>query len=77
MINSQSVKNSALAESRGVGRYKRLKGTKEHVVVDTLGISLRGQVADTNVVDSQTASQLLSSVFFCRQTIQRIWADGD
>jgi len=77
VINSQSVKNSALAESRGVGGHKKLKGTKEHMGVGTLGISLRGQVVDTNVVDSQTASQLLSSVFFCRQTIPRIWADGD
>ena len=36
--NNQLVKSSVLAEIRGDDQYKRSKDTKEHVVVDTLGI---------------------------------------
>ena len=47
--NNQLVKSSVLAEIRGDDQYKRSKDTKEHVVVDTLSISLRGQVTGTLV----------------------------
>ena len=41
IIDSQSVRTTALAESRGVDGYKKIKGHKRHVVVDIMGIPLQ------------------------------------
>ena len=46
---------TALAESRGFDGYKRVKGHKRHIVVETMGIPLPVQVTEANASDSQTA----------------------
>ena len=40
IIDSQSVKTSSMADSRGIDGNKKIKGRKRHVVVDTLGFPL-------------------------------------
>ncbi|HIA65450.1 TPA: IS4/IS5 family transposase [Candidatus Poribacteria bacterium] len=76
MIDSQSVKTTALTESRGTDGYKKIKGLKRHLVVDAMVIPLGAQVTDAKVPDNQAAYQLLESVGFWCDTIQRLWADS-
>jgi putative transposase len=76
MIDSQSVKTTELAESRGFDGHKKIKGHKRHVAADTLGIPLVVKVTDANSSDSKTAYSLLENVFFWFFSIQLIFADG-
>ena len=76
MIDSQSVRTTELAETRGFDGYKKIKGHKRHAVVDTLGIPLGVKVTDADVSDIKTAYNLLEHVFFWFFSIQLIWADG-
>ena len=76
MIDSQSVRTTELAETRGVDGYKKIKGHKRHAVVDTLGIPLGVKVTDANVSDKKTAYSLPEHVFFWFFSIQLIFADG-
>ena len=47
-LDSQSVRATELAESRGLDGHKRVKGRKRHIAVDTLGIPLAVKVGDAN-----------------------------
>ena len=76
MIDSQSVRITALAENRGVDGQKKIKGSKRHAVVGTSGILLGVQVTDTKVADNQVVYQLLESVGFWSDIIQRLQADS-
>ncbi len=76
MIDSQSVKTTELAQTRGFDGNKKIKGHKRHGAVDTLGIPLMVKVTDANVSDSKAAYALLETMFFWFYTIQLIWADG-
>ena len=40
IIDSQSVKTTELADSRGFDAHKKVKGRKRHIVTDTIGIPL-------------------------------------
>ena len=75
-IDSQSVKTTELAETRGFDGHKRIKGHKRHIAVDTLGIPLMVKVTDANASDSQSAYAFLENLFFWFFTIRMLWADG-
>ena len=75
MIDSQSVKTTELADSRGFDGNKRIKGHKRHVAVDISGIPLMVKVTDANASDSKSAYDLLESMFSWFFSIQMIWAD--
>ena len=76
MIDSQSVKTTELAETRGFDGNKRIKGHKRHVAVDILGIPLMLKVTDANASDSKSAFALFESIFIWFFSIQMVWADG-
>ena len=76
MIDSQSVRTTELAETRGFDGHKKIKGHKRHVAADTLGIPLVVKVTDANTSDIKTAYSLLENVFFWFFSIQLIFADG-
>ena len=63
IIDSQSVKTTELAATRGFDGHKRVKGRKRHLVTDTIGIPLMVKVTDANVSDNQIAIELLTEVF--------------
>ena len=76
IIDSQSVKTTELAATRGFDGHKRVKGRKRHLVTDTTGIPLMLKVTDANVSDNQIAIELLTEVFDWYITIQLVCADA-
>lgn len=76
IIDSQSVKTSALAETRGFNGGKQIKGRKRHLVVDTLGFPLLVRVHDANLNDGKQAIEMMKDLFFWFVAIKMIWADG-
>ena len=76
IIDSQSVKTTELADSRGFNAHKKVKGRKRHIVTDTIGIPLGVKVTDANVSDNRVAIELLNEVFSWQITIQLVCADA-
>ena len=76
IIDSQSVKTTELADSRGFDAHKKVKGRKRHIVTDTIGIPLGVKVTDANVSDKRVAIELLNEVFNWQITIQLVCADA-
>lgn len=76
IIDSQSVKASQMAESRGFDGNKKIKGRKRHLVVDTLGFPLVVKVHDANLSDSKQAFDIMNILFFWFADIKIIWADS-
>ena len=76
IIDSQSVKTTELATSRGFDAHKKVKGRKRHIVTDTIGIPLGVKVTDANVSDNQVAIELLTEIFSWHITIQLVCADA-
>ena len=70
IIDSQSVKTTELANSRGFDAHKKVKGRKRHIVTDTIGIVLGVKVTDANVSDNQVAIELLTEILSWHITIQ-------
>ena len=50
IVDGQSVKTTERGGTRGFDAYKRVKGRKRHILVDTLGLLLANRVepADTS-----------------------------
>ena len=76
IIDSQSVKATELATSRGFDAHKKVKGRKRHIVTDTIGIPLGVKVTDANISDNQVAIELLTEIFSWHITIQLVCADA-
>jgi putative transposase len=76
IIDSQAVKTTELASTKGFDGHKKVNGRKRHIAVDTLGIPLKVLVHEANLSDCKQAFNLLKEVFFWFFTIQVIWADA-
>lgn len=76
IIDSQSVRTSKLAATRGFDGHKKVNGRKRHVAADTLGFPLAVKVHDANLPDGKQAFDVLESLFFWFASIQVIWADA-
>jgi len=76
MIDSQSVKASKLAATRGFDGNKKVNGRKRHVVSDTLGFPLVVKVHDANLSDGKQAFDVLESLFFWFISIRVVRADA-
>ncbi|RYX79958.1 IS5 family transposase [bacterium] len=75
-VDSQCVKSTALAGPRGFDAFKKVKGRKRHIVVDTLGLLLAMVVTPANVSDTAGAKQLFPLLARCAHRLKRIWCDG-
>jgi putative transposase len=58
-IDSQTVKATEAADSRGYDGAKKLTGRKRHIVVDSLGLLLAVLVTTADVADAVAARQVL------------------
>jgi putative transposase len=76
IIDSQSVKTDEQAKAKGYDAGKRVKGTKRHILVDTLGLLLIVKVLSADVQDRDGAKMLLSEIKEQMPRLRLIWADG-
>jgi len=76
LIDTQSVKTSQMAESRGFDGNKKIKGRKRHIAVDTMGFPLVVKVHDANLPDNKMVFAVIEILFFWYGTIKKIWADA-
>ena len=65
-IDSQTVKATENADSRGYDGAKKLTGRKRHIVVDSLGLLLAVAVTTADVADAVAARPLLAPLTYQR-----------
>ena len=75
-IDSQSVKTTAVAGSRGFDAGKKINGRKRHILVDTLGLLIAVVVTAANIQDRDGAKLLLKAVKGRSKKLRKIWVDG-
>jgi putative transposase len=77
IMDSQSVKTTAVGGVRGYDGGKKVKGRKRHILVDTLGHLLKVVVHAANIQDRDGAKLLLSALLpILKLRLQLIWVDG-
>jgi putative transposase len=76
-IDSQTVKATEVADSRGYDGGKKITGRKRHIVVDKLGLLLVVVVSIASADDGTFAPQVLGRLTAEHQArLKNIWADG-
>jgi putative transposase len=77
IIDSRSVKSSHQAhEARGIDGGKKVKGRKQHIVVDVFGFLIGLAVHDASIHDSVGANSVLEAVKGKSTRLAKILADG-
>lgn len=77
IIDSRSVKSSHHVDTdRGIDGNKKIKGSKEHIVVDTLGLPMTVVVHVANVHDSVGADGVIDKMKGCFPRLKKMLADG-
>ena len=76
IIDSQSAKGTRTSGIKGYDAGKKVKGTKRHLLVDTLGLLLCLVVHPANVQDRDGAKLVLAKARSHFPTLRLIWADG-
>jgi len=77
-IDSQSVKATRTAGTRGYDAGKKINGVKRHILVDTLGLLLAVVVHAANIQDRDGAKLVFekAKIEGTWPRMQRVWADG-
>jgi len=76
IIDSRSVKTSHHVDlDRGIDGNKKVKGRKEHIVVDTLGIPMAVAVHEANLHDSKGAPKVIEKLEYKFPRLRKIIAD--
>jgi putative transposase len=77
IIDSRSVKTSHHVDSdRGLDENKKIKGRKQHIIVDTQGNLMAIAVHEANVHDSKGAPKVIENLSFKFPRLAKILADG-
>lgn len=78
IIDSRSVKTSHHADPscKGTDGNKKIKGRKEHIVVDTLGLPMSVAVYEANLYDSKGAPKVIQKLKYKFPRLTKILADG-
>lgn len=76
IIDSQSVKTTALAGVKGYDAAKCIQGRKRHLLVDTLGMIMAVVVTAASLPEREGAKRLLRGMSGSCKKIRRIWVDG-
>jgi putative transposase len=77
IIDSRSVKTSHHVDSdRGLDGNKKIKGRKQHIIVDTQGNLMAIAVHEANVHDSKGAPNVIKNLSFKFPRLAKILADG-
>jgi putative transposase len=76
-IDSQTVKATEIADSRGYDGGKKITGRKRHILVDKLGLLLVVVVSVASADDGTFAPEVLGRLTSeHRSRLKNIWADG-
>jgi putative transposase len=76
-IDSQTVKATEVADSRGYDGGKKITGRKRHIIVDKLGLLLVVVVSVASADDGTFAPEVLGRLTAeHRARLKSIWADG-
>ena len=76
-IDSQTVKATEIADSRGYDGGKKITGRKRHILVDKLGLLVVAVVSVASADDGTFAPDVLARLTAEHQTrLRSIWADG-
>ncbi len=76
IIDSQSVKTTAIAGIKGYDAGKHIQGRKRHILVDTLGLVMVVVVTAASIQDRDGAKMLLMCLTDACKEIRKIWVDG-
>ena len=76
ILDSQSVKTTAIPGPRGYDAGKKVNGRKRHLLVDTLGLLLTVVVHVASLQDRDGAKLVLEKIRGRFPRLQLIWADG-
>lgn len=75
VLDSQSVKTTEEAETKGYDGGKQVKGRKRHLLVDTLGLMLLAWMTTADVHDGSAAHAILPMAAKEYPTLRKTWAD--
>ncbi len=76
-IDSQTVKATEIADSRGYDGGKKITGRKRHILVDKLGLLIVVVVSVASADDGTFAPEVLGRLTAEHQSrLRNIWADG-
>ena len=75
IIDSQSVKTSAVGGLRGFDGGKKINGRKRHILVDTLGLVLTAVVHSAGIQDRAAVPLLLDGIAQHFPRLQHVWLD--
>ena len=77
ILDSQSAKTTGAGDERGYDGGKKVKGRKQHILVDTLGYLLTVVVHAASIQDRDGAKRVISALLpIVRLRLLKIWADG-
>ena len=75
IIDSQSVKTSAVGGVRGFDGGKKVNGRKRHILVDTLGLVLKAVVHAASIQDRAGVPLLLAGIAAAFPRLAHVWLD--
>jgi putative transposase len=76
IIDSQSVKTTGAAESRGIDGGKKIKGHKRHIVTDTQGHLLHVKVHAANIHDTVAGCKVFEKALMKYPSLNGVCADA-
>jgi len=76
IVDSQTVKMSAVKGERGYDGGKKMVGRKRHALVDTLGLIMMVIVTTANIQDRDGAKKVFEAIALRFPRLKLIWADG-
>jgi putative transposase len=76
IMDGQSVKTTERGGVRGFDAYKRVKGRKRHILVDTLGLPIASRVEPAGISDRHAGARLLAGLGPLFPRIDTVIADA-